>query len=55
MALDKIVNVGKYEAIPFIQNEETAKDYLDACIHEIARHSGCNVKETAATERSNIL
>lgn len=55
MALDKIVNVGKYEAICFIQDEETAKDYLDACINETARHSGCDVKEATAIERANIL
>lgn len=55
MALDTFVNVGKYEAIRFIQDEETAKDYLNACINETARHSGCDVKEATAIERANIL
>ncbi len=55
MALDTIINVGKYEAIQFIQDIETAKEYLDACINETAKYSGCDIKEAAVIEKENIL
>ena len=46
--------VGKYEALKYVRNSETAQAYIKACLQE-AKPSMGDIRKALAVEKLNIL